>query len=195
ILQQQRRAANQHLASLRCDRGRVTVHGGKFERDQAIDRVAAHARQPRSGSSQRFQCFPLGLRQIVVEFFVHGASAFLQRVPQFLWRLIASAREIRATATSRDFDKRPCAVTSSCHWNQLNVSNHTDGRIKTPAQNCVSTGRQKDRPIAATLKRKLLTKGKYAHRPNTSVELSIPPDLIARSARLSLAAAQVHYQD
>jgi hypothetical protein len=55
--------------------------------------------------------------------------------------------------------------------------------------------RQKDRPIAATLKRKLLTKGKRADRPNTSVALSILPDLIARSDRLSLAAAYVHYHD
>jgi hypothetical protein len=32
-------------------------------------------------------------------------------------------------ATSDD-----AGVTSSCHWNQLNVSNHTDGRTNTLAQ-------------------------------------------------------------
>ena len=130
--------------------------------------VAAHARQLRCRRPQGFQGFPLGRRQIVVEFFVHGASAFLQRSPQFLWRVIASAREIRATATSRYFDKRRCAVTSSCHWNRLNVSNHTDGRIKNAGAKLREYGaRQKDRPIAATLKRKLLTKGKRVGRRNT----------------------------
>ena len=38
ILQQQRRAANQHLASLRRDGWRIADHGDKFERDQAVDR-------------------------------------------------------------------------------------------------------------------------------------------------------------
>src|SRR5437588_7853103 len=51
---------------------------------------------------------------------------------------------------------------------------------KTPAQNCVSTGRQKDCPIAATLKRKLLTKGKFSDRQNAIVALSILSDLMLR---------------
>src|SRR3954466_15288146 len=103
------------------------------------------------------------------------------RLPQFLWRVIAGALEIRATATSRYRDKRRCGVTSSCHWNRLNVSNHTDGRIKNAGANLREYGaRQKDRPIAATLKRKLLTKGKRGGRGN---KLFRPPaDLILRSA-------------
>ncbi len=33
------------LRPLRGDGGRIAVHGGEFERDQAVDRGAAHARQ------------------------------------------------------------------------------------------------------------------------------------------------------
>src|SRR3954470_5115599 len=87
----------------------------------------------------------------------HSCSA----LPQFLWRVVASAREIRATATSRYRDERRCGVTSSCHWNRLNVSNHTDGPNKNAGAKLREYGaRQKDRPIATTVKRKLLTKGK-----------------------------------
>src|SRR5215213_4176890 len=98
---------------------------------------------------------------------------FLQRSPQFLWRVIASAHEVRATATSRYFDKRRCGVTSSCHWNRLDVSNRTDRRIKNAGAKLRDYGaRQKDRPIAATVKRKLLPKGKQQVRKNTGFRSS-----------------------
>jgi hypothetical protein len=34
-------------------------------------------------------------------------------------------------------------VTSSCHWNRLNVSNHTDGRIKNAGAKLREQGRVK----------------------------------------------------
>src|SRR5215208_4733082 len=86
---------------------------------------------------------------------------------------LASAHEIRATATSRYRDERRCGVTSSCHWNRLNVSNHTDGPNKNAGAKLREYGaRQKDRPIAATVKRKLLTKGKQQVRKNTGFRSS-----------------------
>src|SRR5207237_3354060 len=62
---------------------------------------------------------------------------------------------------------------------------------KTPAQNCVSTGRQKDCPIAATLKRKLLTKGKFSDRQNAIVALSILSDLILRGGECFALARRI----